>query len=1014
MEIKSNEVKFFYDQFTRSIATAYLKFFDERNEEFIKHLIIVQGKFENLKSTLDNTGSIAEKIIIQQKFKRDFLHYLKENYENLCAIDFRNRYTIFLDVATKEIEELSRLVTVKEVFDGYLLSINDNPIVSFRKIFANFWRFVKLGFKRFLNPFRRLFRRKPLEIKVYRERKILLRNIANHYVKSVFVQQSAELLSKLYESQCKALIDIWTFDEKLDSIFQKDLQNTDLKEEEKSSNQISLDQEIESVFNQAVLLQQKTLEEIKNQVSVNVISAISSFDKSYQKVDTLDLPASYFSRKNYLKKQKQVNLLYESKIRSWTNTHSTLIDDWSMDLEFTILYYSVFKEFNLLRDKIDNIIENDLSINLGQIRTFISESQKSIEKAKGDKGLVGTLNAERKRIANELIDKTLSKAIEKLTVCFTDDFEVFSNSILKLIEEISTQRTFLRHKEYLKPSDKEQIKYLSPKELVNFEALPVFLQNISNVKEFTSSKLVKARANLMGLGTVCDFSLESAVLMIQQQDENSINAVEVAIDGYKRAINHLEKVESTLSIIRNNISDELSQAVNGFNDDIEKLKDTENAIALNLKIARIKAVERTNRYKNVLKLFIKNFIPKSLKGLKRAKEIVSEKYREIKSTFGFAPPKKYVSFELTEFIGQTQQALKKLPFVYQRLYQLSPTDEERFFVNREKELEQLTKSFDNWKKDRFITVAIIGEKGSGVTSLINVFLRRTEIKMPIVKFNLDRKIHTIEQYFNVFESIFGQKFENNDQIISYLNSKEEGLTVVFENLHHMYLKRVHGFECMNLFFDLMANTMKKVLWIGAYTTHSWDFLNKTIQIANYFTNEIFVNPLDQKTIENIIYKRNSLSGFQLVFQPDEIDLANKNFVKLNDEDKQNFLQKQFFANLHHLSHGNISLAQLYWLRSTQEVSDEYISIAQINEIDFSFISALTSDELFALQAMVLHDGLTLEDFSIVFDRNINSCRNLLIPMFEKGLLIKPKSKYNVNPIIFEAVVKYLSQRNFIN
>jgi hypothetical protein len=35
-------------------------------------------------------------------------------------------------------------------------------------------------------------------------------------------------------------------------------------------------------------------------------------------------------------------------------------------------------------------------------------------------------------------------------------------------------------------------------------------------------------------------------------------------------------------------------------------------------------------------------------------------------------------------------------------------------------------------------------------------------------------------------------------------------------------------------------------------------------------------------------------------------------------------------------------------------------------------------------------------------------------MLEKGLLIRPKLKYNINPIIFKPVANYLASRNFIN
>jgi hypothetical protein len=230
----------------------------------------------------------------------------------------------------------------------------------------------------------------------------------------------------------------------------------------------------------------------------------------------------------------------------------------------------------------------------------------------------------------------------------------------------------------------------------------------------------------------------------------------------------------------------------------------------------------------------------------------------------------------------------------------------------------------------------------------------------------------------------------------------------------MFLKQVRGFDCMNLLFDLMANTMKKVLWIGIYTQHSWQYLDKTIAVSNYFTSEVFVEPLNEATIEEIIYKRNALSGFQINFLPDIESKRSKVFKQLEFEEQQNHLQKRFFTILKKLSNGNISLAMLYWLRSIKKVSDDTIDVIPISEVDFSFIKKLSSDELFSLQALILHDGLCFDDFSKIMGKPIGVCRNILNPMLEKGLLIRPHQKFNINPIIFKPVSDYLSSRNFVN
>lgn len=115
-----------------------------------------------------------------------------------------------------------------------------------------------------------------------------------------------------------------------------------------------------------------------------------------------------------------------------------------------------------------------------------------------------------------------------------------------------------------------------------------------------------------------------------------------------------------------------------------------------------------------------------------------------------------------------------------------------------------------------------------------------------------------------------------------------------------------------------------------------------------------------------------------------------------------------------MSSGNISLAQLYWLQSTQLASDDEIHLSPISEFDFSFVKNLSNDDLFTMQALIIHDGLELDDFAKVMGKSISFARNILTPMLEKGLLIRPKNKYNINPIIFRPVANYLASRNFVN
>ena len=391
---------------------------------------------------------------------------------------------------------------------------------------------------------------------------------------------------------------------------------------------------------------------------------------------------------------------------------------------------------------------------------------------------------------------------------------------------------------------------------------------------------------------------------------------------------------------------------------------------------------------------------------------IKKKVEELKKLVGVVDQKAPISFELSEFMQEFNSSFEELPNQYKKLYNLKSAPED-FFLNREKEISKLENSFENWIKNRFVTSAIIGEKGCGITSTLDAFLRKIP-ETKSIKIELNEKIYNSDKYFKFFNSILKTDgIKSNKELIDFLNTKEESKIIIIENLHHMFLKKVGGFESMEMLFELISYTTKNILWIGVFTPQTWNYLDKTLSISNYFTSEIVMEELNLETIKEIILKRIDNSCVNFEFLAKDSTLNSKLFDGLDPEKKQLFLEDKFFKLLHKLSNGNISLALLYWIRSLS-VTNNILTIKEIDDFDHSFVKNLSEEALFTLQALILHDGLSINDFAVIMNESINECRRILMPMLEKGLLIQPQKKYNINPVIYKSVFNYLSSKNFIH
>lgn len=914
-----------------------------------------------------------------------------------------------LQTATAKVPAKIRL---RETLKYYPFSLNLDIAAALRAIPENTRYLTQKAHQNFVNTLAYLRKSTPATISNHRRRNVPMRNILLFNVGAALTDELTVIFSGVFAERSKYLQALWDFDFEFDERLQKYFLG---KESVKMST--VFDAKKEQLFIEE--LQDKisgSKNELRKKIDGAFEKAWENTEQQLAKVDTPELPGNRFAPGKISAARDTATGKFTQNHQRWENTNRAFFNDWAIDVEIVLLYYSVLHNYFELKERIHQFVDSKLNMNFETLNGFLIHVKERLSaKSNATKSFLAAAKKERERLNNEFVDEMLADIVENLTSNFSEEIEKFRIRAFQLVDAISDRRGLIKSRNYDKPIGQRDISYISPRELLSFEALPVFGEAVQKIKSELEMSLEKARIKLLAAGSVADFALESAILLFDQKKNAVKTAEKVALDGLERASDLIEEAAEIIAPVRNRPLESLQKAIHEFHADIQKLKDTDNIFDLNLRIAQIKAIDRSKNIRKDLLEWLKKALPKAAVFLKHSMESTSDNINTLKEKIGIATPPKRISYEISVFIKQTELALKKLPFVYQRLYQLQPTNEDRFFVNRHSEYNQLNEAFEDWTNDRFVSCAIIGEKGSGTTSFINYFLRKCNTELPVKRSIPDHKIYLKSDYLDFFAGLLGvSHFDSNDDIISFINGYETKVLVIIENLHHLFLKKVNGFDCQKLLFDLMANTTRKAFWIGSYTTHSWEFLDKTIRISDHFLIEIALEKLSDHDLQTIIYKRNNLSGYKIKFEPPEALRNQKAFTKMDQLSRQSQLEKSFFDNLAVLSNGNVSLALLYWLRSTQSVTEDTIHIGIPAEMDLSFVKDVKPEYLFALYMMIIHDGLTLEDYAGIFHLPVATCRNTLVPMLEKGLLIRPKEKYNINPIIFRQVTNMLRSRNFIN
>ena len=125
------------------------------------------------------------------------------------------------------------------------------------------------------------------------------------------------------------------------------------------------------------------------------------------------------------------------------------------------------------------------------------------------------------------------------------------------------------------------------------------------------------------------------------------------------------------------------------------------------------------------------------------------------------------------------------------------------------------------------------------------------------------------------------------------------------------------------------------------------------------------------------------------------------------------LKKEFFKSLIEFSSSNISMALMFWLLSTEDVTNESIVISQFKKPDFTFLNGLSADKITSLHLLVLHDGLKVDQFASLARMQKHNSHMILASLYEDGILLKKQDYFMVNPLIYRSVISLLKSKNLL-
>lgn len=611
---------------------------------------------------------------------------------------------------------------------------------------------------------------------------------------------------------------------------------------------------------------------------------------------------------------------------------------------------------------------------------------------------------------NKAIDQSLEeKFLSSLFESFTEQmgsFSVIKAEKVKLIEDLNLE----------KESPEYDIKEVDWVSLIKRMTTEYMVAELIPEKVDPEAMLHEFREQYNEILQIIETNLD----VVDEATDNDEEAPEtVALEGLKRTVVKIDEVQGLLGTRRNELQSKIVDQTSEFLSKVTDILIKQDHGEMRWVNTQLKVKESAGGWKTKGTVYWAKFIDRfdlfyrfSVRKYKHYLE-QAQKFLGLQKTVSIATRKT----NLATFLYETDQQFEKLPFIYRRLFDFHRDIEHAFFIKDTAHFETCRKAFDLWNSNFPSTLAILGEKGSGKSTLIR-FLHDeifNEIDSESISFTNTRqnKEDLIE---SLSEKLGLKKMSTSEELVAALKKNKKGSAISIENIQNCYLRNIHGYEAIKALIYIISETRNEIFWVVSCSRYAWNFLNVVFKVNEYFSHSILTDDLDEKDIEDLILKRQKASGYHLWFQADSSTQKSRSYRKLLDDEEaaQAYLREQYFEKLSKMAEGNATVAMIFWIRSIGEFDDNYFTIQPFDFGETEYLDGIDSLSTFALSAFILHDALTSGELAQILNISSEESGMVILRLNARGLLVPLGKYYTLNDLIYRQVVRLLKTKNILH
>ncbi|MGM0545246.1 MAG: hypothetical protein ACQEST_00880 [Bacteroidota bacterium] len=754
---------------------------------------------------------------------------------------------------------------------------------------------------------------------------------------------------------------------------------------------------------------------LQQQVSNFVENKKSAIEKKVETAGTIEQRGSTFSDPQLQETRRHLLEGQQSNVEQWRKIQQLFLKRTQDVIQFLKLWVHLSSRIKKFRETYKGLFVEHLDKPL-------SELQRMLEQAVGQVHEEEVINIDGLRdrldsfLRTEIIEP-MNQLLEKRIL--SEKTEHFFEDLLLSAGQSSERALLIFDVDLEKNPPTANQKEIEWRQLVVRALREQFINVLQPSEQENEAFLSQSLEDVEEIQNIIQVNLES-VLEVKEEDlEQSEDPREVAREALERILAKVGTLQERTSEKWDTIEQHLEEGEERFSSSLLSLLHEGNIKELQLLKAKYRVKETTNGWRTLLDsrwaameerlmIWARFAGKKSSKYLFKGKHLLGIEHQKVE---------KAKRADIASYLSETDQKMKELPYIYRQLFNFDTSADERFNVRSDESIQTFKKAYEQWQKQIPSLFAVVGEKGSGKSSFLDLMLDQQLQNQEIAHIEFEDTIWTEAQLINKITSELDLKQANTvDDLITEINQFESPRAVVLESLQNCFVRNINGFEAIEKLCYLITETRLNVFWMISCSRYAWTFLEKVLQISEHFSHVAKSDGLNAEQIEKVILNRHRASGYSLYFEPDDSMLKSRTFRKLKDQEgkAQEHLQEKYFEKLSELAEGNASVAIIFWIRSIRDYDDTCFYIEPLEVKKVEMLDNLSTDVLFTLAAFVLHDTLLDDYLAMVLNTSREESRLMINRLRSRGLLEKKGDLYTINHLVYRQIVRTLKERNIIH